>query len=278
MPEPLPIMVAVIATGRLSPEIIEAVRSAVIALIEPMAGGRPVRPLLAADLQAAMAACRDAPCIGQRIADAGAVGAVIARVSRRTPREPIEVRLEMVDPVSGHPRLAPILTTISDPASVAPSLAPFAETLRAAMFPPPPPPPQLLVTVDIDGATVRVDDEVVGESPVAPVRLPPGRHVVMVEREGYVTVRREVELDMGEHERIDVTLQSYRVAGIEPPAAEGSGGSGEGGPQWYEHWAFWTAVGGTIALGIAVGIAVGVATSSQGPPPNPQGIRLPPIR
>jgi hypothetical protein len=279
IPPPAPIMVVALPSGRVPPDVVDAARAAVIAQVEPMAGGRPVRPLLAADIQAAIAACREPACVGAQIAAAGAIGAVLVHVARRTPRGPIELRIALVDPVSGSPRLPPILTTVPDPGAIAQALQPFLEQLRSAMFSPPPPPPQLRITVNVDGATVRVDDEVIGESPVVPIRLAPGRHVVTVQRDGYLLARREVELDMGENERVDITLQSFAAAGIEPPRDAGAGGSGdERGPEWYEHWGFWAGVGGAVVLGVVIGVAVGVAANNQGRPPDPQGIRLPPIR
>lgn len=277
-PPPPPIMVVALPTGRVPPETVDAVRAAIVAQIEPMAGGRAVRPLLAPELEAALAACADAPCVGQQIAGAGAIGAIVARLSRRAARGPIDLRVEMVDPVSGAARVEPIVYSLPPEADVAASLAPLIEQLRPAMFSPPPPPPTILVTVNVDGATVRIDDQSIGESPVAAQTVAPGRHTIVVQRDGYMMFRRDVEADPGETERVDVTLQSLQAAGIDPRSIEG-GGAADRGPEWYEHWGFWTGVGaGVVVIGVVIGVSVAVASSDQGPPPDPQGIPLPPIR
>jgi hypothetical protein len=276
-----PIMIVTLPTGRVPPESVDATRDAIVAQVTPMAGGRPVLPLLAPEVQSALAACADAPCLGARIADAGAIGAIVARISRRAARGPIELRIAMIDPVSGAPRVPEILHTIPEGASVAETIAPLIEQLRPAMYAAPPPPPRILVTVNVDGAAVRIDDQLVGESPVAPLEVEPGRHVIVVQRDGYLMMRREVEVDLGDSERVDVTLQSMESAGIDPRTVaetSESGGAAERGPEWYEHWGFWTGVGAGVLVIVGVGIAVGVATSDQGPPPDPQGIPLPMIR
>lgn len=278
LPPAPPVMVAVIATGRVPPETVDAVRSTIVAQVEPMAGGRPVLPLMAAELSAALAACADAPCVGGQVAGAGAIGAIIARLARRAARGPIEVRIEMVDPVSGALRAPPIVYSLTaEGPAIADAIAPLIQQLRAAMFSPPPPPPQILVTVNVDGATVRIDDDVIGESPVASRIVPPGRHVITVQRTGYSGVRREVDVDLGENERVDITLS----AAIGAIADEGGGGGAPGAAaeqQWYENWVIWAGIGGgVVVVGVVVGVAVAVASRPQ-TTPDPSGIPLPPIQ
>ncbi len=270
-----PIMVVVTSSGRVPPELVEAVRARLVEQVTPMAGGRPVLPLMMESLSAAIVACgADAPCIGGQIAGAGAIGAIVATLARRTARGPVTLTLDIRDPVSGSPRI-PTQTLALDPAAdVAALLSPLTEALRPVMFSPPPPPPELLVTVNVDGATVRVDDEVIGRTPVASVRLTPGRHVVMVSADGYSGTRREVELEPGERERLDLTLLVAEVVAMdEVIAADGTVITSR---PWYEEWWVWTIVGGVVVVGVGVGVGVGVATS--GPPPDPMGIPLPPIR
>lgn len=270
-----PIMVVATATGRVPPELVESVRTQLVAQVTPLAGGRPVLPLTLDTLIAAIVACgADDACIGGQVAGAGAIGAVVATLSRRAARGPVTLTLDIRDPVSGSMRL-PTQTLALDPAAdVAAALAPLVAALAPVMFSPPPPPPELLITVNVDGATVRVDDEVVGRSPVASLRLTPGRHVVMVTADGYSGTRREVELEPGERERLDLSLLvSEAVAMDEVIAADGTVVHQN---QWYEEWWVWTIVGGVVVVGVGVGVGVGVATS--GPPPDPMGIPLPPIR
>lgn len=270
-----PIMVVVTSSGRVPPELVEALRTRLVEQVTPMAGGRPVLPLMMESLSAAIVACgADAPCIGGQIAGAGAIGAIVATLARRTARGPVTLTLDIRDPVSGSPRI-PTQTLALDPAGdVAALLSPLTEAMRPVMFTPPPPPPELLVTVNVDGAIVRVDDEVIGRTPVASVRLTPGRHVVMVSADGYSGTRRELELDPGERERLDLTLLVAEVVAMdEVIVADGTVITSR---PWYEEWWVWTIVGGVVVVGVGVGVGVGVATS--GPPPDPMGIPLPPIR
>jgi hypothetical protein len=133
--------------------------------------------------------------------------------------------------------------------------------------------------VNVDGATVRIDDALVGESPLAPLELAPGRHVVVVTREGYASQRREVEVGPGESERLDVTLVSFADAGGSGGGGEVAPGPGGAEPQWYERWEVWAGVGGgVVLLGVIVGVSVAVASSGAPASQDPTGIMLPPIR
>jgi hypothetical protein len=233
-----------------------------------------VLPLVLDTLQATLVACgEDAACIGGQIAGAGAIGAVIATLSRRTARGPVTLTLDIRDPVSGSMRL-PTQTASIDPAGdVAAALTPLTAALAPVFFSPPPPPPELLVTVNVDGAEVRIDDVLVGRTPLGAQRLEPGPHVVMITAVGYSGTRREVELDPGERERLDVTLTAA-AAMDEVIAADGT--VSDRPPEWYEEWWPWAIIGGVVVVGIGVGVGVGVAASQ--PAPDPMGIPLPPIR
>ncbi|GAB4195337.1 MAG: hypothetical protein OHK0013_01490 [Sandaracinaceae bacterium] len=273
---PAPIMVVVITSGRAPVELTEPLRNAIIEQVTPMTGGRPVLPLMADSLRDAIAACTEPACIGGHVAGAGAFGAILARVSRRTTRGPSELVLEMVDPVSGAPRLTPLTAQLTDVASIPATLRPLTAQLQGVMFSPPPPPPTLLVTVNVDGARVRIDEQDLGESPVARVTLRRGRHVVTVTRAGYVSARRTVELVDGQNERLDVVLAaSDAVMGDD--VVTGTGTTTSRGTEWYEEPLVWVGIGGgaLVVAGVIVGVVV--ATSSSGPLPDPMGIPLPPI-
>lgn len=62
------------------------------------------------------------------------------------------------------------------------------------------------VTSRPSGATVRVDDEVAGTTPVSLV-LPVGRHRVEVRRDGFVPSTREPRVEVDQVHRLDVTLE-----------------------------------------------------------------------
>jgi tetratricopeptide (TPR) repeat protein len=56
----------------------------------------------------------------------------------------------------------------------------------------------LSVRVDTEGSSVRVDDRDVGEAPITDeLTLDPGRHPLLVRREGYVPVRSEIGVEPG---------------------------------------------------------------------------------
>lgn len=279
-PAPPPIMVVVTSTGRVADEVVAAVSQALVDRVTTMAGGRPVHALGAPELRAAIAACTDDPCIGGQLAQAGAQAGVIARVHARG-RRPLEVTLELRDPVSGAPRLPAVTGELpTDPALIPEASAALIEPLRAAMPSPPPPPATLLVTVNVDGAQVRIDGQDIGTSPVAPVEVTEGAHEIVVLASGYLSVRRQEQIEPGEQARVDVTLQSIAARGGGADPVTGAPGAPAGGGDLLGEWWFWTAIGGGAALliGIAIGIGVAVSDSQASPlQPDPTGIMLPPL-
>lgn len=278
-----PIMVVVIGGPRVDAAVVDATRAALVAQITPMTGERPVLPLMADALRDQIAACTDAPCVGAIIANAGAFGAVIARLSRASARRPMTLTLDMIDPVSGSPRLAQQTVQLADAASAATTLQPMTALLQPVMFSPPPPLPTLLVTVNIDGASVRIDDRDLGLSPVSRATLTPGRHIVTVTGPSHLSARRTIELTDGENQRLDITLVDASAAmgddAVAMPVGEGTSTAGgvQTSRQWFEEPLVWVAIGGGILLvGAGIGIGVGVSSANQTTPP-PMGIPLPPI-
>ena len=212
----------------------------------PMTGGRPVLPLMADAMRDQLGACADAPCAGAIIANAGAFGAVIARLSRASARRPLTLTLDMIDPVSGSPRLPQQSATLTDAATTAAALAPLTAALAPSMFSPPPPPPTLLVTVNVDGASVRIDDQDLGLSPVARATLTPGHHIITVTHPEYLSARRAIDLIDAQTERLDITLVDVSAAmgddAIAMPVGEGTstaGGVTAASRQWFEEPLVW---------------------------------------
>ena len=282
-PTVAPIMVVVIGGPRVDADVVEATRIALVEQVTPMAGARPVLPLMADALRDQIAACTDAPCAGAVIANAGAFGAVIARLSRAAPRRPLTLTLDMIDPVSGAVRLPQQSATLVDAASTSTTLMPMTARFQPVMFSPPPPPPTLLVTVNVDGASVRIDERDLGLSPVSRATLTPGRHIIMVTATGQLSARRTIELAEGENQRLDITLVDASASmgndAIAMPVGPGTNTAGgvQSSRQWYEEPLVWVAIGGGILLvGAGIGIGVGVASANQSVPP-PMGIPLPPI-
>jgi hypothetical protein len=92
------------------------------------------------------------------------------------------------------------------------------------------------VSVDSFGATVTVDGESVGVTPLgAPVWLDPGKHTVVVIREGYVTVERPISVIAGESTTLAIGLLAdtghqapvattgATAAPVAPPKGAGAG-------------------------------------------------------
>ncbi|MFO0686559.1 MAG: PEGA domain-containing protein [Sandaracinus sp.] len=275
-----PIMVAVLASGRVPDDLPAAVQTVIVEGVRPMAGGRRVLALAVPELRDRLAACADAACQGAFLAESGAIGAVVARLSRRGARGDVTGSLEMIDPVSGAPRLAPIAFTVADAAAAPAALAGPIEQLRAAMFTPPPPPSTLLVTVNVDGADVSIDDVSVGHSPVAATRVAPGAHRVDVARDGYAAAHRQVDVAPGEQERLDVSLEPLDpalVAATTSSAQQAEADRAASEPPWYEQWYVWVGVGAGVVV-VAGVIALAVVLSQPAPQLDPMGVPLPGIR
>jgi hypothetical protein len=83
------------------------------------------------------------------------------------------------------------------------------------------------VSVDTTGAAVDVDGESVGATPLAaPLSLDPGKHVVVVSKDGYETVERPISVSAGAATTLTIGLLALRAQGSAPSdAARSSGGA-----------------------------------------------------
>ena len=149
--------------------------------------------------------------------------------------------------------------------------APPAEAAEAVAPPPPPATGTLLIAINADDAEVRVDGEVVGQSPLAPIELPVGRHVVQVSRPGFRAGSRSLDLTT-EGGRADFSLEldpeQATALESEPEPEDVASGSQD----WYRRWYVWAGAGGVVVL---TAIIVGVTASSGG---GNSGYPLPPIQ
>lgn len=156
--------------------------------------------------------------------------------------------------------------------AVTPTDAPPAEAAEiVAPAPPPPPMTTLLVAVNADDAEIRVDGEVVGQSPLAPIELSVGRHVVQVSRPGFHAGSRSLDLTTeGGRADFSLELDPEQATALEPELEPEDVAAG--GPDWYRRWYVWAGAGGALVLGAVI---IGVAASSGG---GSSGYPLPPIQ
>lgn len=108
------------------------------------------------------------------------------------------------------------------------------------------------IKISVDGATVRVDDEVMGTSPLeGPLLLAPGPHDLVVTRPGYHPYERSFEAGGDETIRLSIDLRSNRPPVVYDPPRLGAG--------------FWVAAGATVvALGAsATGFLVASAKDGK---------------
>ena len=282
---PPPLLVAVLPSRGVSEEVTTAIGEAIVETARPWSGRREVHRVAAPELLGAIAACRDDVCTGGQLATAGAQAGVIVRTRRR--RATVSLTFEIRDPVSGASRFEAVEGSVPNATEgLAEALAPLIAQLQSGLPPAPPPPATILVTANVDGASVSIDGVDIGETPVAAEELVEGTHEVMVTRRGYVATRRRVELAPGEQERVDVTLREIGAEAVAAAGGPAYEGNGDPSSEWREpepagdvtgEWWFWTLIGVGAAVLIGVAIGIGVAVGESGGQGDPSGIRLPPI-
>jgi hypothetical protein len=276
---PPPLMVAVFDARGVSDEWQAALRDGLVAQLTPVTGRRPVLGLAAPALREQLEACEEDACVGGILAEAQAGGAVFARLRRigRRVRTTLEVRMPVEGLVLGElveARLPLDLEALPE------ALPEVAAQLRPSLPEPPPEESTLLITVSADDALVRVDDEEVGRSPLAPFPIRTGEHQVVVTAEGYESATRRTRVSPAEHARVDVTLQSLdpedRMIMTESGDLVRAGDRSVTDEDW-----FWPVVlGGGGAVLLIVGISVGVAVANSGDgqmDTGPTGFELPRI-
>jgi tetratricopeptide (TPR) repeat protein len=128
---------------------------------------------------------------------------------------------------------------------------------------------RLTIRCSVDGATVRLDGEEIGSTPVtAELEVKPSRHEVSVSRDGYATWKKPVDVTLGRAIVVEVQLKPMvKLIRVDAPVA----------PRVpiYKRWWLWTIVGGT-AVGVAA-ITAGVLGSSAATDSIPTG-QLPGVR
>jgi hypothetical protein len=230
----------------------------------------------------AAAACEDAPCIGAIVAGEGAISGILIRMERRRTRDPLTVMIGVVDPVSGANRGEPVSGEVPTEHLEMPqeTLAPLTAQL-APLMPAPPRSTTLLVASNVDEATVSVDGQEVGTTPLAPGNITPGEHTVSVSRPGYLVQSHRIEIAAGQAARLNFDLEPTPETAAGDAAdlqagfggGDAGGGSAGGGDSILTKWWFWTAIGGAVVIGVLIGVIAAVASG----PEQEEAILVPPI-
>jgi len=277
--QPPPVLVVAWSDAQVPPELGVVIRDVVVEQLTPFVRRRPVVALTDPSALATVATCTEALCIGAQIANAGAVTGVLVSSTRtvvRAPaRAPTVITLQVVDPVSGAERHPPLTVTIEpgEEARTAELLAPVTAQLGQYM-PAPPPRASLLIATNVDEAEVTINGHPAGQSPIAPIVLPPGRYVVRGERAGFMVQQRTIDVEGGQAARLDLDLEPDAEAlALLTAQEEEARDGGDQGP-WYTRW-YVLAGGGAVVAGAIVAVII-IATSSGGES-TPSGIPVPPI-
>jgi hypothetical protein len=129
---------------------------------------------------------------------------------------------------------------------------------------------QVTVSVDGAGASVTVDGEAAGVTPLAaPVSLDPGKHTVVVRKEGYVTVERPISVAAGESTTLTIGLlaQGSPQGSGKAPAATGVAAEPSPAPQEGAGGLGWRVLtlggAGLAGVGVVVGTITGVVALSD---------------
>lgn len=275
--QPPPVLVVPLPSVRTTPDEMYAIRDAVVAGLGPHVRGRAVRALEAADPLIAILECQqDVACVGQKLAEVGAAAGVVVRMDRPRRNRPMEVTLQVHAPVSGT-ALGELqsLTLPEDLTTGLPAALASAITALSPHMPAPPPRTTMLLAINVDGASIQVDGQAAGTSPVAPLEVPPGGHLVAISHAAFQSYSRQVDVAPGEAARMNIDLTPLPGSDLliddsgEIIVDDGEDDDGGILTQWW----LWAAIGGAVLVGVIVGVAVAVSGGGGGQ----DGFEIPPI-
>jgi len=274
------VAVVLLPVRGVQPPVASRIRDAVVTMLGQCTPGAAIEALDDVRTQA-MGSCSDEACVGALFTDAGVVAGVLMRLERQTPRGPIAMRFAIAQAGSGAAGSEAIEATIDaghegEPEhAVGPLCHALAAHLRALTAR-----STLLLAVNADGAAVRMDEVSVGETPLAPIDVRPGRHVVLIERSGFRAWRGDIEVREGEHARLNADLiRDGSVPDLVDeqearPLAAGAQADGSDDP-WYTRWYVLAGAGAVLVTTLVIVIVV---ASSGGDEAPTMGIPVPPIQ
>jgi len=114
---------------------------------------------------------------------------------------------------------------------------------------------RLSITASVAGATVTLDGNKVGATPLPPqpLELNPGDHAVEVAAEGYATFREQIRLQRSQKASIEAKLVSLvRVIRVEEKKVP-----------VYKRWYLWTGVGVVVVAGVVTGAVLGARKANE---------------
>ncbi|MFK8000301.1 MAG: PEGA domain-containing protein [Polyangiales bacterium] len=141
---------------------------------------------------------------------------------------------------------------------------------EASAQPPPPPDAFLLVTVNVPGANIVVDENQTIAAPASALRIPAGTHTIAVSAEGYEAFQQSIQVP-SEGARVDVYLDrsaSLTARMERDDTYESSEDS------VHQKWWFWAAIGGGVV--VVAGVIAAIALASGGDD-GQEVIPVPPI-
>ena len=120
--------------------------------------------------------------------------------------------------------------------------------------------PSLLVTVNVPGARIIVDEDQPRVAPAAALRVSPGAHTVRVSAEGYLRSERSIQVP-SEGARVDVFLEANEALAARTIANEDVYESTDDSGV-HKKWWFWAAIGGGVV--VVAGVIAAIALASGG--------------
>ena len=247
-------------------EVTTAMANAAAERIAPLLVGR--QAVVRSELSANVAACADAACYASQ--SAGSAMLVIAH-------EENFIALQLLGP-SGAPLTSGARTELAGDATDVERVLNGATLGRlAGAIPAPPRRAPLLITTNVDGATVTLNGQSAGTTPMAALAADLGDYTIEVQAQGYAPYSQTISLsEVGA--RVDAWLEpsAETAASMQREDADEAGTfTTASDDPIHEKWWFWAAVGGGAV--VVAGVITAIAIASGGEDDTPDIVAVPPI-